>query len=196
MSGVPILQTFSNQPPLLHPEKKVQAFHMTWNIHIIWYYTYACIKNDIYIYIPGPNPKWFRRFYTTSLSKNTALIPESWAWKVVLRAPLAPLAPCTQKGSGKEGFDNLKKDCQLSFWNETHRNLVMQVGNCEGLRLLLCGVTKFKTNTWMGLLSWEQELDMGALNLGNYGLCVFKMYTIYRIPLSVFNDWSLSSSWK
>ena len=116
---------------------------------------------DIYIYIPGPNPKWFRRFYTTSLFAKTRLIIR--------------VLGLESGSSGSVG--------------SLHRN-TSKSGDAsrKGLRLLLCGVTTFKTNTWMGHLSWEQELDMGALNLGNYGLCVFKMYTIYRIPLSVFND--------
>lgn len=168
MSGVPILQTFSNQPPLLHPAKKVQAFRMTWNIHIIWYYRYACIKNDRYIYIYlVPTQNGSRFLHNFSQQKP--------------RLKIRVLGFGGSSGSVGSLRGNL-------------RNLVMQVGK---VFVFFCvGLPRSKTNTWMGLLSWEQELDMGALNLGNYELCVFKMYTIYRIPLSVFNDWSLSSSWK
>lgn len=146
----------------------MQAFHMTWNIHIIWYYRYACIKNDRYIYIYlVPTQNGSRFLHNFSQQKP--------------RLKIRVLGFGGSSGSVGSLRGNL-------------RNLVMQVGK---VFVFFCvGLPRSKTNTWMGLLSWEQELDMGALNLGNYELCVFKMYTIYRIPLSVFNDWSLSSSWK
>lgn len=68
---------------------------------------------------------------------------------------------------------------------------------CFGLRWLHWllapewGLPKFKTNYLdkTPVLASKNFWHGRSKNLGNYGRpCVFKMYTIYRIPLSVFNE--------
>ncbi len=123
-----------------------------------------------------------------------------------------------QKRSGKAWFDNLKKIASCHFEMKTFKRgdrkdlcVVYQVQSSSYLQsstLTYLLYTYWILLAWWhvysfmfvlhwlatkipipgSLLSWVQQLDMGALKLGNYGPGVSKMYTIYRIAFSVFKE--------
>ena len=96
---------------------------------------------DIYIYIPGPNPKWKQVLHNFSQQRSANNQSPGLWWFFGLHWLLAP-----------KGFR------QGRIW-QPQKRLPMVIlkrntsksgdASRKGLRLLLCGVTTFKTNTWI-----------------------------------------------